>query len=175
MENLVRAISISEEYSQDPELLLNQEWLVGNGLGGYASGTVSGVNTRRYHGLLIAALPSPLERAVMLNILMENLIFPDGEKVVLTGEERTSCALQMHGNCFLTEFRLEKGLPVWRYKISLPELISEKRLFMRYQAKHGANFLENYFRDIPVKLELHPATLPVPLHPVDTVLRVLIP
>src|SRR5476649_968153 len=40
------------------ELLLNREWLVTNGLGGYASGTVSGAITRRYHGLLIAALPA---------------------------------------------------------------------------------------------------------------------
>ena len=47
------------------ELLLNREWLVTNGLGGYASGTVSGAVTRRYHGLLIAALPGPLGRVVM--------------------------------------------------------------------------------------------------------------
>ena len=42
------------------EILLDREWLVTNGLGGYASGTVSGAITRRYHGLLIAALPAPL-------------------------------------------------------------------------------------------------------------------
>jgi hypothetical protein len=43
-----------------PEPLLTREWLVTNALGGYASGTVAGVPTRRYHGLLIAALPAPL-------------------------------------------------------------------------------------------------------------------
>ena len=48
-----------------------REWLVTNGLGGYASGTVAGVLTRRYHGLLIAALPAPLGRIVMLNHLLE--------------------------------------------------------------------------------------------------------
>ncbi len=45
----------------------SEEWLVTNGLGGYASGTVSGALTRRYHGLLIAALPNPLGRMMMLN------------------------------------------------------------------------------------------------------------
>ena len=55
------------------EALLDREWLVTNGLGGYASGTVAGVPTRRYHGLLIAALPAPLGRMVMLNHLSEQL------------------------------------------------------------------------------------------------------
>ena len=49
-----------------------REWLVTNGLGGYASGTVAGVPTRRYHGLLIAALPAPLGRAMMLNHLVRD-------------------------------------------------------------------------------------------------------
>ena len=50
-----------------------REWLVTNGLGGYASGTVAGVVTRRYHGLLVAALPAPLGRYVMLNHLLERV------------------------------------------------------------------------------------------------------
>jgi len=44
----------------DPVLLLTREWLVANALGGYASASVSGACTRRYHGLLIASLPAPL-------------------------------------------------------------------------------------------------------------------
>ena len=55
-----------------------REWIVTNGLGGYASGTVCGVPTRRYHGLLIAALPAPLGRTMMLNQLDERLGLPDG-------------------------------------------------------------------------------------------------
>jgi hypothetical protein len=47
------------------EILLSREWLVTNGLGGYASGTISGAITRRYHGLLIAALPTPFGRMVL--------------------------------------------------------------------------------------------------------------
>ena len=60
------------------ERLLTREWLVTNGLGGYASGTVSGVMTRRYHGLLVAALPAPFGRVVMLNHVAEHLRLPDG-------------------------------------------------------------------------------------------------
>src|SRR5688572_25548517 len=60
-----------------------KEWLVTNGLGGYATGTVSGSLTRRYHGLLVAALPAPFGRTVMLNHLWERLRFPDGRIVSL--------------------------------------------------------------------------------------------
>ena len=60
---------------------LNQEWLVTNGLGGYASGTVAGVLTRRYHGYLIAALPNPQGRAMMLNYISESLMFDNGNEV----------------------------------------------------------------------------------------------
>ena len=53
--------------------LLAKEWLVTNGLGGYASGTVCGVPTRRFHGLLVAALPAPLGRTMMLNDVVDGV------------------------------------------------------------------------------------------------------
>ena len=55
------------------EPMPRREWLVTNGLGGYASGTVAGVITRRHHGLLISSLPAPLGRVVMLNHLLERV------------------------------------------------------------------------------------------------------
>src|SRR4051794_18561011 len=70
------------------EPLLTREWLVTNGLGGYASGTVVGLPTRRYHGLLTAALPTPLGRQVMLNSLTELVRLTDGTEALLGGEER---------------------------------------------------------------------------------------
>src|SRR5688500_10050109 len=80
----------------DPlEELLEREWLVTNGLGGYASGTIGGACTRRFHGKLIASLPSPFGRFMMLNHL---------EEWVVEGEDLT-----------LEEFALECGVPVWRY------------------------------------------------------------
>jgi hypothetical protein len=60
----------------DPEQrarLLAREWLVTNGLGGYASGTVGGAPSRRYHGVLIAALPPPFGRRLLLTDVSEDL------------------------------------------------------------------------------------------------------
>ncbi len=68
---------------QPPDAELEREWIVTNGLGGYASGTVCGVPTRRYHGLLIAALATPLGRTMMLNQLQEQLVVPDGQEFSL--------------------------------------------------------------------------------------------
>ena len=60
MSESVRSMPWVVVHPTDSESLLTREWLVTNGLGGYASGTISGVATHRFHGLLIAALPSPL-------------------------------------------------------------------------------------------------------------------
>ncbi|MGH9611647.1 MAG: glycogen debranching enzyme N-terminal domain-containing protein, partial [Bryobacteraceae bacterium] len=76
-----------------PEPLLNREWLVTNGLGGYAAGTMAGVITRAFHGYLIAALPSPLGRVMMLNDLVEALHLSPDTVVQLGGEERAGVPL----------------------------------------------------------------------------------
>src|SRR5215475_15894750 len=80
---------------QETDGFLRKEWLVTNGLGGYASGTVAGVATRRFHGLLIAALPAPLGRTMMLNHLIERLRLPDGTAVQLCGDERSPDEVEM--------------------------------------------------------------------------------
>src|SRR6202171_6608041 len=90
----------------DSDAHLFQEWLVTNGLGGYASGTVSGAITRRYHGLLIAALPAPLGRMVMWSHVSEFLRFGDDDVVSLGGEERAGGKVDLQGADFLREFRL---------------------------------------------------------------------
>jgi predicted glycogen debranching enzyme len=107
-----------------------REWLVTNGLGGYASGTVAGVVTRRYHALLVAALPAPLGRWVMLNHLLERVRLPSREILWLgdAGEVAAPNAVDDGGH--LVEFRLELGLPVWRY--ALDGYTIEKRVLMPY-------------------------------------------
>src|SRR5215475_8263117 len=110
----------------DPHLI--EEWLVTNGLGGYASGTVTGAITRRYHGLLIAAMPNPLGRMMMLNGLSERLRLPD-HRAVYTGAEELAGA-SPENTLPVAQFRLEAGLPVWRYEVDGFNL--EKRLFMTY-------------------------------------------
>src|SRR5262245_35796645 len=111
--------------------LLNHEWLVTNGLGGYASGTVGGVPTRRFHGLLIAALPGALGRMMMLNQLTEEAELPDGTVLRLGGEQRGEADEPPPGAELLREFRLELGLPVWTYEAGAVAL--EKRLVLPYR------------------------------------------
>src|SRR6185503_15329529 len=96
--------------------LVTREWLVTNGLGGYASGTVAGLTSRRYHSLLVAALPAPLGRQVMLNHLSELVRLPSGQSFLFGGEERPG-KLDLRGVDFFQEFRLEHGLPVWRFEV----------------------------------------------------------
>src|SRR5258705_14018156 len=107
----------TEAEGPDPVVLLTREWLVTNGLGGYASASVSGACTRRYHGLLIAALPAPLGRMVMLSHFGEEIALADETVVDFSGEELNEEHLDLHSANFLTEFSLEAGMPVWRYDI----------------------------------------------------------
>ena len=137
------------------ELLLSREWLVTNGLGGFASGTISGAITRRYHGLLIAALPAPHGRMVMWSHVSEHLRFDDGENVSLGGEERAGGQLDLGAADYLHEFRLENGLPVWTYHVR--DLVIEKRVLLL----HGQNTVHVLYRIISGEkrphLELRPA------------------
>jgi predicted glycogen debranching enzyme len=138
-----------------PEPLLTREWLVTNALGGYASGTIAGVASRRYHGLLVAALPAPLGRHVLLNHLSELIRLPDGTLAFLGGEERLGGHLDVPGAAYLTEFRLEMGLPVWRYQLG--GAVVEKRVLLL----HGQNTVHITFRLVsgtgPVRLKLRPS------------------
>ncbi len=137
------------------ESQLTREWLVTNALGGYASGTVGGVSTRRYHGLLIAALPAPWGRWVMLNHLSELLRLPDGRTARFGGEERVGGALELHGADHLVDFRLVQGLPVWHYQIAGTRF--EKRLLL----PHRQNTVHVTYRLLsgqgPIRLKLRPA------------------
>jgi predicted glycogen debranching enzyme len=126
--NPIRRIPWPPADAADSESMVTREWLVTNALGGYASGTVAGVITRRYHGILIAALPAPLGRTVMLSHVAEQVRLPDGRQVEIGGRERSGDAPDAHGTGYLTEFRLEAGLPVWRYDVD--GLIIDKRILL---------------------------------------------
>jgi predicted glycogen debranching enzyme len=139
----------------EQDRLLTREWLVTNGLGGYASGTVSGVMTRRYHGLLVAALPAPFGRVVMLNHLAEHLRLPDGRKIALGGEERVGSSPELHGAEYLREFRLEAGLPVWQF--DLDGCVIEKRLLLPYQQNTVHITYALVSGAGPVRLDLRPS------------------
>jgi len=130
---VVRRVPFSGEGAAPPELLGEREWLVTNGLGGYASATLIGAITRRYHGLLIAALPAPLGRVVMLSQLSETLEWADGSSMELSPGLAIHEATESPSFAALSEFRLENGLPIWRYQIN--SHVIEKSVFMA----HGRN------------------------------------
>ncbi|MEN3340445.1 MAG: hypothetical protein V7647_4121 [Acidobacteriota bacterium] len=132
-----------------------REWLVTNGLGGYASGTVAGIVTRRYHGLLVASLPAPLGRMVMLNHLLERARLASGAVLWLGDEQEVSGPNAADRTEHLAEFRLENGLPVWTYRMH--GTVIEKRVLM----PHGQNTVHVTYRLLdgkePVRLSLRPS------------------
>ncbi len=140
---------------EESEKFLRSEWLVTNGLGGYASSSVSGVTTRKYHGLLVAALPPPFGRTVMLNHLSEQVMLPDGSRYWLGCEERTDGDIHLEGMEYLREFRLEAGLPVWVFDIK--GVLIEKRILLI----HMQNTVHISYRLLtgqgPIRLRLQPS------------------
>jgi predicted glycogen debranching enzyme len=138
-----------------PGVMPRREWLVTNGIGGYASGTVAGVVTRRYHGLLVSALPAPLGRYVMFNHLLERVRLPDFRVLWLGDEDEVARQNAADHRDHLVEFRLEMGLPVWRY--DLGGVTIEKRVLMPY----GQNTVHITYALIcgpePVRLTLRPS------------------
>jgi len=134
-----------------PDTPVTREWLVTNGLGGYASGTLGGMPTRRYHGVLIAALPHPAGRVMMLNYVGEQVRFADKKRADLGWAEPTlSCGATLP----LISFRLELGLPVWTFGDDRVQI--ERRLFMAYRHNTVAMTYRLLAGD-PVRLELRPA------------------
>jgi predicted glycogen debranching enzyme len=133
--------------------LVWREWLVTNGLGGYSSGTVAGALTRRYHGLLIAALSTPFGRTVMFNHLWETLRWPDGRVVRLHEVTTTPEGKEMNSTRYLSAFCLEDGLPVWTYEVDGVKF--EKRVLMPY-LQNTTHVTYQLVSGGPVRLELRP-------------------
>ncbi len=104
-----------------------REWLETNGLGGYASSSVSGANTRRYHGLLVAATRPPLGRMVLLSKFEETLII-DGERYEISTNQYPG-KVHPEGYKFLKYFRLDP-FPRWTFEVNGVEI--EKSIFMVY-------------------------------------------
>src|SRR5688500_4944725 len=155
MKEPVRSLTFTAEDTHDAELMLGREWLVTNGLGGFASGTLAGVPTRRYHGLLVAALSTPLGRTVMFNHLSEWARLPSGVRHQIGGQERAGGQLEWPGAKHLRAFRLEAGLPVWLY--DLDGAVVEKRVLL----VHSQNTVHVNYRLLegegPLRLKLRPS------------------
>lgn len=123
MKNIVQKID-----TFDTSRLLYTEWLLTNGLGGFACGNLANVPMRKYHSLLTAALPTPYGRTIMLNFVEEIVTLSDQKQVKLSYlRGQAEGPIESH---VPKEFRLENGLPIWVYEID--GVIIEKRLLLIY-------------------------------------------
>src|ERR1044071_9636934 len=155
MKEPVRKLTFSEGDTHDAELMLGREWLGTNGLGGFASGTLAGGPTRRDPRLLLSGPPPPPGRTVMFNHLSEWLRLPTGERHQIGGQERSGGQLEWPGAKHLRGFRLEAGLPVWRYELN--DHAAENRVLK----VHSQNTVHVTYRLVegegPLRLKLRPA------------------
>lgn len=105
-----------------------REWLVTNGIGGYASGTVAGMLTRRYHGLLVAALKPPLGRNLLVAKFDETASY-NGVNYPLSSNRWADGSIDPNGYIYIESFSLDGTMPVWNY--ALADAILEKRIWMK--------------------------------------------
>lgn len=130
-----------------------REWLVTDGLGGYAMGTVAGLRTRRYHGLLVVAPGGPSARMLGLASLDPVLVVGD-VRYRLATHEWSSGALDPRGHELLVSFALDRGVPRWRWQVG--DVVLEREVAM----VHGHSAVGAVHRlvhaDRPVTLELTP-------------------
>ncbi|MGZ8394518.1 MAG: glycogen debranching enzyme N-terminal domain-containing protein, partial [Nitrospira sp.] len=145
-------LSLPHDRLRDSHNLLSKEWLVTNGLGGYASETLLCAPTRRYHGMFVPDLPSPWGRTVMIPRLDEAVIV-DGNPLLLSGVEFEDGRLESDLPQVLGDFTREWQTPVWRCVFKGRRL--EKRVIMPYG--HNSVYVEyRLLEGDPVRLHLRP-------------------
>ena len=125
-------LSWGREVTGDAPVAERREWLCVNGIGGFASGTIAGTLTRRYHGLLVAALKPPLGRTLLAAAAHETVRYGD-EEVSLASARWVSGAVDPAGYRLIERFRLDGTTPVWTY--ALADALVEKQVWM----EPGAN------------------------------------
>ena len=125
-------IEFGREICGDLNFAETREWLVTNGIGGYGSGTVGGLLTRRYHGLLVAALNPPLGRTLLLTKLDESVAYGD-QHYDLSTNRWTGGAVHPQGYRHIERFTLENTIPVWHFAFA--DALLKKQVWMQ----QGAN------------------------------------
>lgn len=121
-------LQFGREICGDLRVAEQREWLVTNGIGGYACGTVVGLLTRYYHGLLIAALSPPVGRTLMLTKLDESAIYRNQIYPLCTNRWADSI-VNPEGYRYIEQFYLDGSIPTWRYAFS--DAILTKQIWMR--------------------------------------------
>src|SRR5215469_2634220 len=118
-------IRFGKDVCRNLESALRREWLESNGIGGFASSTINGCNTRRYHGLLVAATKPPVGRFVLLSKL-EKTLAVNGRAYELS-TNRYPGVVHPQGFQFLRQFRIDP-FPIFTFSVGGVEI--EKKLFM---------------------------------------------
>ncbi len=126
--SLLAEVQFGREVSGELDAAEAREWLVTNGLGGFSSGTVAGTATRRYHGLLIAALQPPGGRTLLVAGLDESVRYLETSFPLATNRW-SSGFVSPSGYLQIESFFLEGTKPVWRY--ALADALLEKRVWMK--------------------------------------------
>jgi predicted glycogen debranching enzyme len=121
-------ITFGRDICGDLAASTSREWLVTNGTGSYASGTISGILTRRYHGLLVAATQPPVGRTLLLAKLDETATY-EGETYPLYANRWADGKVDPAGFIHIESFRLEGTIPVWTFAIA--DALLEKRIWMQ--------------------------------------------
>jgi predicted glycogen debranching enzyme len=129
------------------------EWLVTNGLGGFACGTAAGANTRRYHGFLVASLTPPVERTLLVAKVELSARYL-GLDTDLSANEFAGGAISGQGFVHLESFAFEDGIPTWRY--ALADALLEQRIFMAPGANTSYLRLELLRATQPLRVTLKP-------------------
>jgi predicted glycogen debranching enzyme len=128
-----------------------REWLATDGLGGFAMGTMPGLRTRRYHGLLVVATQPPGVRRLGLAALDPTLVIGE-RRIRLAVHEWAGGTVDPDGYVHLESFRIDEGVPVWRW--SLGDVVLERRLAMAYGSPAVAVVHRLLRAPAPVRLEL---------------------
>ena len=149
--DLAPALTAGRQVCGSLEAASRREWLVADGLGGYGMGTVSGLRTRRYHGLLVVATEPPIGRHLALASLDPVAVIGD-QRIRLATHEWADGTLSPAGYRLLSGFALRNGIPCWRW--DLGEVVIERELAM----VHGRPAIGIVHRAVraphPVRLEL---------------------
>src|SRR6266702_378892 len=124
-------LSVGPDMCRNVQAGLDREWIVTNGLGGYASGSVVGATTRSYHGLLVAALIPPVERDVLVTKIDETIELPDKSVLKLGVNEYRDGTIDPQGYNYLDTLSLEADVPCFRYQLN-ENITLEKRVWMEY-------------------------------------------
>jgi predicted glycogen debranching enzyme len=140
---------------------IRREWLVTNGLGGYACGTIAGANTRRYHAFLMASLNPPVERTLLvakIDVSAEYL----GRRYPLSANEFAGGAIDPSGFIHIESFAVQDGIPTWRY--ALADAVLEQRILMAPLANVSYLCMELKRASGPVRIEFKPMVTYRELH-----------